>query len=163
MARVAQFGFDQSSDEEAMNDDVRAIVLGVVSSIVASALIFAGAFAWRRYRRRAMKEDLEFLRLERQHLEAMKRSGVEMNRSSYRSLFFSLFLFALAEAIVTGLTYAGAAQVGRITAMAVWILAAVATFKYFRRYENLKNYSEALKRIDEKIEHLERRQGEHQS
>jgi hypothetical protein len=66
-----------------------------------------------------MKDDLEFLRLERQHLEAMKRSGVEMNRSGYRSLFFSLFLFALAEAISTGLTYAGAEQVGRVIAIDV--------------------------------------------
>lgn len=139
-----------------MNNDLRAIVLGVLSSIVASALIFAAVFFWRRYRRNSMKDDLEFLRLERQHLEAMKRSGVEMNRSGYRSLFFSLFLFALAEAISTGLTYAGAAQAGRVIAMSVWILAAVATFKYFRRYENLKNYSEALKRIDEKIDSLER-------
>lgn len=101
-------------------EDLRTLVTGVAGGLI--VLVIAGGF--RAYRRKSISEDIKFLEYEKSHLEAMKRSSVEMNRSSFRTVFFLLFLLGLANLMPKLFSYlpAGAmSSLGSLLTLFIWV------------------------------------------
>lgn len=137
-----------------MNEaDLKALVIGLVGMLIGAVI----RGLWRRYQQKSIKEDIELLKWERQHLEEIKRSSVEMSRSAFRSVFMLAFIAAVGQTVHLLFSFAGIANIGLLVAMAVWAMAAALAFKFFSRYDGLKNYKDSLAKIDEKLEKLERK------
>ncbi len=134
-------------------EDLKTLALGIFGGLI--VLLIAAAF--RKFRIKTINDDIEFLEFEKNHLAEMKRSSVEMNRSSFRALFALLFILGLANLIFV--IYFVADTVALKTSAAfltivVWTVFIGLSLKAWRRYENLKNYKEAVNNLEKRIDKL---------
>ncbi len=87
----------------------------------------------------------------------MKRSSVEMNRSSFRAIFVVLLFVGFANLIPYIQSFAGAVvpfNLFKILGVALWVLVIALSLTFWRRYDNLKNFKEATAKMDDKLEKL---------
>lgn len=135
-------------------EDFKALLLGIIGGIIVLGL----ARAYRGYRRKSIQDDIKFLEFEKQHLEEMKRSSVEMNRSSFRAIF-ALFLFiGLANLLPKFLIFVDSEAfnlISSIMTLVIWSLFVGLCIKFWRRYDNLKNYKDATHKMNKKLEMLQ--------
>lgn len=90
----------------------------------------------------------------------MKRSSVEMNRSSFRVLFTILILIALANLIPQLFKFSGVilfSKIGDLLSLILWALVLGLAINFWRRYENLRNFKESTSKLDKKLELLKSR------
>lgn len=134
-------------------DDIKTLIIGVIGGL----LVLLISKAINSYRLKSLKDDINFLELEKRHLEEMKRSSIEMNRSAFRSIFSLLFFIGLANFIPRVLLLINAPAFNVIadylTAL-IWGLFVFLSLKFWQRYDNLKNYKAAINKIEEKLEKL---------
>lgn len=134
-------------------EDVKTLFIGVLGGL----MVLGIAKAYKSYRHKSVQEDIKFLEFEKKHLGEMKRSSVEMNRSSFRAIF-ALFLFiglANQTPLIFDLINAEALSgLSSLVTMIIWAMFIGLCIKFWRRYENLKNFKEAMDKLDEKIEKL---------
>lgn len=134
-------------------EDVRTLFIGVLGGL----MVLGIAKAYKLYLHKSVLEDIKFLEFEKKHLSEMKRSSVEMNRSSFRAIF-ALFLFiGLANLIPRIFSFINAEALSGLSSfltMNIWAMFVVLCIKFWRRYENLKNFKEAMDRLDQKLEKL---------
>ena len=134
-------------------EDLKSLSIGVLGGLIVLGL----SKLYRAYRKKNLREDIEFVEYEKKHLAEMKRSSVEMNRSSFRALFAVLMLIALANLVPSLLIAVGIGFVSKIGAVInpfLWGAVFVLALKFWRRYDNLKNFKEATAQMDEKLELL---------
>jgi len=134
-------------------EDLRTLTIGIFGGLI--VLLIATAF--KKFRIKTINDDIEFLEFEKKHLAEMKRSSVEMNRSSFRALFALLFLLGLANLIFVIYFIADTDTLKTTAAflsIMVWAVFIGLSLKVWRRYENLKSYKEAVKKLEERIERL---------
>ncbi len=77
-----------------------------------------------------------------------------MNRSSFRALFAVLTFIALANLIPTLLSVSSifkTSNIGTSASLMLWALVLGLSVKFWRRYDNLKNFKEASKKMEEKL------------
>ena len=135
-------------------DDLRSLVIGIVGGLIVVILVWA----FRAYRRKSIADDIAFLEFEKEHLEAMKRSGVEMSRSSFRAIFTLLFIFGLTNLIPRLISHVGEGlltSVSSFLSLTLWALFVALCYRFWQRYDNLKNYKAAIARIDAKLQKLQ--------
>jgi uncharacterized YccA/Bax inhibitor family protein len=104
-----------------------------------------------------LRDDIEFAEYEKRHLAEMKRSNVEMNRSSFRALFAVLSFIALANLVPSFFSTVSIpliSEAGEIVGAILWAMVLILAIKFWRRYDNLKNFQEATAKLEEKIEQL---------
>jgi len=134
-------------------EDLKALVVGVFGGLIVIGL----SKLLRAYRKRSLRDDIEFAEYEKNHLAEMKKSSVEMNRSSFRALFAVLMLMALANLLPRALDLIGLgamSKMGDLMALFLWAMVVGLAAKFWRRYDKLKNYKEATAKLDEKLELL---------
>lgn len=131
-------------------DDLKALMIGVFGGLIVLGL----SKAFRAYRKKSLIEDIEFTEFEKNHLAEMKRSSVEMNRSSFRAIFVVLIFIALANLLPSVLELSGAAEVGNFIAIFLWFMVLVFTITFYKRYDSLKKFKEATARLDVKLDKL---------
>lgn len=127
-------------------------------SVIGGFIVLAINKIYRAYKKKTMKDDLDSIEFEITHLEAMKKSSVEMNRSSFRGLFFMFFLIALANVVPSAFSFFGDATLNYIASIlqfGLWFLVAAVAYKFWQRYDNLKNFKEACVRLEAKKEKLQ--------
>jgi hypothetical protein len=134
-------------------DDLRSIAVGVIAGLIVIGL----SRVFRAYRKRVLRDDIEFAEYEKRHLAEMKRSNVEMNRSSFRALFAVLSFIALANLVPSFFSTVSIpliSEAGEIVGAILWAMVLILAIKFWRRYDNLKNFQEATAKLEEKIEQL---------
>lgn len=141
-------------------EDVKALLIGISGGLVVLAL----SKVYRGFRKRSIQDDIRFLEFERQHLEEMKRSSVELNRSSFRAIF-ALFLFiglsnlsTIFFAVIDPVALSG---VSSLFNLLIWAMFVGLCIKFWRRYDNLKNYKEATRKMNERLETLQDKLDKH--
>ena len=129
--------------------DFRALIIGVFGGLIVLGL----RHLYNLFQNRSNRQDLEFWEYEKKHLEEMKRSSVEMNRSTFNGLFGILMFMALGHIIPNASIAVGLDQPKTVALLQVivWGLVLGLSIKYAKRYYNLKNYKEALENMDGKI------------
>ena len=132
-------------------EDLKALLIGVLGGLIVIGL----SRLYRVYRKKNLREDIEFVEYEKNHLTEMKRSSVEMNRSSFRGLFAVLMLFALANLLPAFFNVIGIGvitKIGEVINLFIWGAVFILALRFWRRYENLKNFKEATTKMGEKLE-----------
>jgi hypothetical protein len=114
---------------------------------------------YRRFQIKSVLQDIEIIEIEKTHLEAMKGSSVEMNRSAYKSLFIVLSLISLAELIPTFILVVSTSGISAThsVSLIVWSAVLGLSLKFTKRYHNLGNYEKSIKRMEEKLNKLNKR------
>ena len=134
-------------------DDLKTLAIGVIGGLIVIGL----SKVFRAYRKKTLRDDIEFAEYEKKHLAEMKRSSVEMNRSSFRALFAVLAFIALANLVPSFFNFVGIgliSKAGETVTLILWAMVLGLAIKFWRRYDNLKNFKEATAKLEEKIEKL---------
>jgi hypothetical protein len=134
------------------------LLVNLAFSVLGGLIVLIVGWGFRAYRRKQISEDIEFLEFEKKHLEAMKRSSIEMNRSAFSAGFFLLLLFGLANLLPRLLAYAGGGLISSLASLltlVLWALFVGLCYKFWRRYDDLKNYKQAIIRIDRRLQNLQ--------
>lgn len=136
-----------------MEIDPNDLIFAVVVSLITAGIIEL----IRRYRTFSLKQDIETLELEKTILEEMKKSSVEMNRVSFRGIFMCFLLIALANLhfALSAIWRGGELSLRSGTQVILWFFVFSMAFHWWRRYHSLKNYKQAVGRLDQRI--LEKR------
>lgn len=136
-----------------MEIDPNDLIFAVVVSLITAGIIEL----IRRYKTFSLKQDIETLELEKNILEEMKKSSVEMNRVSFRGIFMCFFLIALANLHLSLSTIldVGVFSMRSGGQIILWFLVLLVAFHWWRRYHNLKNYKVAIGKLEQRI--LEKR------
>lgn len=137
-------------------EDLKSLMIGIIGGLI----VIGMSKLYKAYRKKSILEDIEFLEYEKRHLEEMKRSSVEMNRSSFRSVF-ALFLLIgianLAQIVFSLINVEVLAGLFDFLTLAIWATFVGLCIKLWRRYDNLKNYNEAIAIMNERLVKLQRR------
>ncbi len=134
-------------------DDIKTLAIGVLGGLIVIGL----SKILRAYQKKTLRDDIEFVEYEKNHLAEMKRSSVEMNRSSFRALFAVFIFIALANLIPSLFRIIGIdaiSKAGEMVALILWVMVLVLAIKFWQRYDNLKNFKEATAKLEEKLELL---------
>ncbi|MGF1727053.1 hypothetical protein [Photobacterium nomapromontoriensis] len=127
-------------------EDMKSLLIGVVGGF----LVLAITYAFRMYRTKTLKNDIELLDLEIETLDKMKRSSVEMNRASFRGLYALLFLFGLINLIEKSLTYFAIEELtnaSKIINISLWFSFSYLAFLWWQRYGMLRDYSKSKDKL----------------
>jgi hypothetical protein len=134
-------------------EDLRSLFIGVLGGLIVLGIVKT----YNLYKIKSIREDIKFLEFEKNHLSEMKRSGVEMNRISFRAIFALFFLMGLANLTPKLFTLADAEAapgISLLITMIIWAIFIGLCIKFWRRYDNLKNFKDTISRIDTKLENL---------
>lgn len=133
-------------------EDLKGLVIGVVGSVA----VLVGHGYYKRLKRSNILTDIEMLTYEKEHLEGMKRSSVQMSRSSFRAIFAVLIMFSIGGAIphFAEFLHSGGTAFYSLLSVFVWSGAGGISYKYFRRFNDLNSMKAAFARIDGKLEKL---------
>jgi len=133
--------------------DIKSLIIGIIGGLIVLGI----SNAYKHYKKKTIREDIQFLEFEKQHLGEMKKSSVEMNRSSFRAIFFLFLLMGVANLIpelILQVSNNALNGLSSFISMIVWGLFTALAIKFWRRYGNLKNFKEANKRMEEKLDKL---------
>jgi hypothetical protein len=135
-------------------DDLRSLFIGVLGGLIVWLIIWT----IKRYLKKSLLNDIELLEFEKEHLQAMKRSSVEMNRSSFRAVFALFLIFGIASItphIFSFISPNALSSLSSFFSVVFWGMFIGVSAKLWQRYDNLKNYKEAVIKIDVKLAKLQ--------
>jgi len=110
-----------------------------------------------RLKKRSLLLDIELLEDEKKYLGLIKHSGLEMIRSSFRTMFLLFVLLGVAGVCPYLLSFvnpAGEGGFNLVLSFGFWALFTGASIKAFLRLDNLNNYERAVEQIDERVANL---------
>lgn len=133
-------------------EDLKALFIGIAGAFIVLGI----QKLYRKYQIKSILQDIEIIEIEKQHLEAMKASSVEMNRSAFKSLFIVLSLISLAELIPTFVVVVSTAgiSVTHGVSLMVWSAVLGLSLKFTKRYHNLGNYEKSIERMEDRLKKL---------
>ncbi len=134
-------------------EDLKSLILGILGGLI--VLIIAKAY--NAYRKKSIKEDIDFLEYEKKHLAEMKRSSIEMNRSSFKAIFSLFLIIGIANLISKLIAFINVEKLSEVSSfitLIIWGIFVSLCIIFWRRYDNLKNYKEAIIKIDRKLSKL---------
>jgi len=137
-------------------EDLKSLLIGIVGGLIVIAI----SKAYKSYKKKTIQEDINILEFEKKHLEEMKRSSVEMNRSSFRAVFALFFFIGLANLVPTFFALINIEPLTKsslFVVLAIWAMFIALSLKFWNRYNNLKNYNQAMKQMEQKLEKLQER------
>lgn len=132
------------------------IIIGVAGSLIAAGIILLASKYYKKFQKSRMLSDIEMLTYEKEHLEEMKRSSVQMSRSSFRAIFAVLIMFSIGGGVphFAEFLHSEGTAFYSLLSVFVWSSAGGVSYKYFRRFNDLNSMKSALARIDGKLEKL---------
>ncbi|EGR2554648.1 hypothetical protein DX887_02545 [Vibrio alginolyticus] len=129
--------------------DIKSIFIGILSSLI----VVVAVALYKRSRVKSLKDDIELIDFEIEQLGKIRKSSVEMSRSSFKGIFALFFLFGLANLIPIAFDLAGLSNVlhiPQIASLTLWSAFVGVAYRWWKRYENLKNYKEAIAQLESK-------------
>ncbi|GHZ35620.1 membrane protein [Vibrio cholerae] len=130
-------------------EDLKNLLIGIIGTLI----VTWGSKFFKNQHRKSLEDDISLIDLELKALENMKRSSIEMSRVSFRGLYTLLFLFGLANIITLvfdWLGYPSLVHLRYILLVVIWFLFTTTALMWWKRYDNLKNYADAVKRLENK-------------
>ena len=137
-------------------EDLKSLLIGILGGLI----VLAVSKFYKAYRVKKIRDDISLLEYERSHLEEMKRSSVEMNRSAFRSIFamLSLMGFAkLSDPILAFINGRVGLDANTVFSIIIWGMFFTLSVKMWQRYDNLKNYKDAIGKMDTKLSKLQQK------
>jgi len=136
-------------------EDLKALLIGIAGAFIVLGI----QKLYRKYQIKSILQDIEIIEIEKQHLEAMRSSGVEMNRSAFKSLFIVLSLISFAELIPTFISIVSTTGVSVTHGISLMVWSAVLglSLKFTKRYHNLGNYDKSIERMEVRLGKLKER------
>lgn len=130
-------------------DDLRALIIGIIGAFIVLGI----QRVYRKYQLKSINQDIEVLEMEKNHLEAMKASSVEMSRSAYKSVFIIFSLISVGElaSSLIEIVVNDNKTISNIIALAVWSSVLGLSLKFTKRYHNLGNYERSIEQMEEKL------------
>ncbi|MGF1792930.1 hypothetical protein L4D21_20240 [Photobacterium profundum] len=133
-----------------MNEtDLKSLLIGILGTVIVMAFVAA----YKKTRAKSLKDDIDLIDFEIEHLGKIRKSSVEMSRSSFKGIFSLFFLFGLANLIPNVFDLAGLGNllhIPQITSLILWAAFVGVAYRWWKRYENLKNYQEAIVEFEKK-------------
>ncbi len=129
--------------------DVKSLLIGILGTVI---VMFSVA-VYKKSRAKSLKDDIDLIDFEIEHLGKIRKSSVEMSRSSFKGIFAMFFLFGLANLIPLAFDLVGLGNLLRIPQIAsliLWSAFVGVAYLWWKRYENLKNYQEAIAKLESK-------------
>lgn len=83
--------------------DLKSLAIGILCALIVMTVV-AG---FNRTRIKSLRDEISFIDFEIEQLGAIRKSSVEMNRSSFKGIFALFFLFGLANLIPLAFNLAG--------------------------------------------------------
>ncbi len=127
--------------------DFKSISIGILSSLIVIAVMAL----YKKTRVKSLKDDIELIDFEIELLGKIRKSSVEMSRSSFRGIFAMFFLFGLANLIPIVFDLIGLGNVlhiPQVASLTLWIAFVGVAYRWWKRYDNLKNYKEAITQLE---------------
>lgn len=137
-------------------EDLRTLVIGIIGGL----LVIGISKLYKAFRKKSLREDIEFIEYEKNHLAEMKRSSVEMNRSSFRAIFAVLMFVGIANLIPYIQSFWEGVilqRSGNLLGLLSWTMVVVLSLNFWRRYDKLKNFKEATEKMNDKLGKLKTR------
>lgn len=132
-----------------------AMVLAVVTSFIGSLFFFW----YLRGREKRIKTKIAEIQYEEEFLDKIKSGNIELIRSGFRTISFSLFLVFSSIAALLGDKFLVLPQLLSHNilgfSVAMWGAAAAMNYSFFRSLIRLHDVKAAKKKLSEKKEHLE--------
>jgi len=135
-----------------ITDDIKSIIIGIISGLL---VIYIHSI-YKKHKIRKIKDEIDLLEWEKSHIERMRRSSIEMSRSSFKALFIVLMFMSLANLIPEffNLIGLGSIMLTKIVSLIAWLLVFLLAQKFWKRYDDIKNYKEYIGKTEKKIEDL---------
>jgi magnesium-transporting ATPase (P-type) len=134
-------------------EELKNLAIGITGGLVVLVI----SKLYRTYRKKSIREDIELLEYEKNHLSEMKRSSVEMNRTSFRAIFSVLMFIGFANLIPYINFFAGSVispKISGLWGIVLWIIVIALSISFWQRYDNLKNFKKATAKMNDKLEKL---------
>ena len=134
-------------------EELKTLLIGILGGF----LVLGISKFHKSYRRKSIKEEIQDLEYEKELLTNMKRSSVELTRSSFRFIFAVFMFFALANLVPSLFTLLEDPifnKVARFFEIFFWACSFSLSLLFWRRYDDLKNFESTSNKLDEKIEKL---------
>ncbi|HIF9075833.1 TPA: hypothetical protein ACX6NV_000664 [Photobacterium damselae] len=133
-----------------MNEtDVKSLFIGILGTVIVMVIVAV----YKKSRAKSLKEDIELIDFEIEHLGKIRKSSVEMSRSSFKGIFAMFFLFGLANLIPISFDLSGLGniyQIPQFASLILWSMFSGVAYRWWKRYDNLKNYQEAIGQLESK-------------
>ncbi|NOI58909.1 hypothetical protein [Vibrio coralliilyticus] len=129
--------------------DIKSLLIGILGTVIVMLVVAV----YKKSRAKSLKDDIDLIDFEIEHLGKIRKSSVEMSRSSFRGIFAMFFLFGLANLIPIAFDLAGLGDLLRIPQMVsliLWSAFVGVAYRWWKRYDNLKNYQEAIAKFESK-------------
>ena len=136
--------------------DLASFVVGILSSLAATAIWVVGTKKRRGYTERQIKE-LEF---EKSRIEAFAARPTELYRDSLAGMFYLFFIVALANCarLFHGLLYdSGVVWQQVFIEVGLWCLVGFLAIRYKKRIDAVYNLAESVAALDERIQALKQK------
>lgn len=112
-----------------------------------------------------LEQQLNILKWEKDHLEKVRKSSVALSRAVYSDIFWLLLFLSIGLGIpILGpvvadlsILFKPIVQFLLPLAIPIWCVSIVVAIENIRKFNNLKNYAEAIEKLDSKIETIEKR------
>ncbi len=133
-----------------MNDtDLKSLLIGILGTVI----VMATVAAYKKTRAKSLRDDIDLIDFEIEHLGKIRKSSVEMSRSSFKGIFSMFFLFGLANLIPIAFDLADLGNflhIPQISSLVLWSAFVGVAYRWWKRYDNLKNYQEAIAQLESK-------------
>ncbi|EHU4934756.1 hypothetical protein KY890_004177 [Vibrio vulnificus] len=129
--------------------DLKSLLIGILGTVIVMFVVAV----YKKSRAKSLKDDIDLIDFEIEHLGKIRKSSVEMSRSSFKGIFAMFFLFGLANLIPLAFDLAGLGNLFRIPQIAsliLWSAFVGVAYRWWKRYDNLKNYQEAIAQLESK-------------
>ncbi|EGR4437047.1 hypothetical protein DDN22_18595, partial [Vibrio cholerae] len=127
--------------------DVKSLLIGILGTVIVMFVVAV----YKKSRAKSLKDDIDLIDFEIEHLGKIRKSSVEMSRSSFKGIFAMFFLFGLANLIPLAFDLVGLGNLFRIpqiTSLILWSAFVGVAYRWWKRYDNLKNYQEAIAKLE---------------
>ncbi|HIF9315815.1 hypothetical protein [Photobacterium damselae] len=133
-----------------MNEtDVKSLFIGILGTVI----VMVAVAVYKKSRAKSLKDDIELIDFEIEHLGKIRKSSVEMSRSSFKGIFAIFFLFGLANLIPIAFDFSGLGniyQIPQFVSLVLWSASVGVAYRWWKRYDNLKNYQEVIGQLESK-------------
>ncbi|CCN33712.1 membrane hypothetical protein [Vibrio nigripulchritudo SO65] len=129
--------------------DLKSLLMGILGTVI----VMVATAAYKKTRAKALRDDIDLIDFEIEHLGKIRKSSVEMSRSSFKGIFAMFFLFGLVNLIPIAFELIGFGnylRISQVASLILWFTFVLLAYRLWKRYDNLKNYQEAIAQLESK-------------
>jgi Cu/Ag efflux pump CusA len=138
---------------------VELILFSLAMSVIGGLITLWIVYIYNKNRQAKLRTDREYLLIEKEVLQSMQKSSVQLNRISFRSVFAILVIFAFGFSVQAfeKLLYQSTPMniAFRVIELGTFVICMFTAARCHKRYDHLKDMKSALDGLDKKIEKID--------